>query len=348
MEATAYLERVKTESPSLRQEVWICLVGQHPWTTKLQETLNQSGRSDLRAFVLPLDRRCFLGLKQALSADIFIRVGFRPGAPTWRGRVFDAAWSMLRLLNPDAVRVFYWVGTDVLNTIQDFKTGTLRQRSYRQARKDHHLADATWLAEELLEVGIKALPKTITIPELQVGDVPPLPSHFSVLSYIPDRRYSFYGGNTIYEAARRLPDIRFDVVGGSGEWVPKPLPNLVFHGWQKDMKSFHRNATVLVRLVQHDGTGLTALEAMSFGRHVIYSHPLPHCIRVGWGETNALVEKVTELFALHQSGMLHLNTSGSAYVQKNFNHQACTEDLISYLLEVSAGQRVRRPRLNGQ
>ncbi len=302
----------------------------------------------MRAFVLPLNRRGALCLKQVRSADIFLRVGFRPGAPTWRGRVFDAVWSMLRMLNPEAVRVFYWLGTDVLNTTQDFKAGRLRRRPYARATKDHHLADATWLVEELTEVGIKALPKTITIPELLVGDTPHLPSRFSVLSYIPDRRHSFYGGNCIYEAARRLPDIRFDIVGGSGAWVSKPLPNLVFHGWQQDMKVFHRNATVLVRLVQHDGTGLTALEALSFGRHVIYSHPLPHSIRVAWGDTDALVAKVSELFALHQLGLLRPNTSGSAYVQKNFNHQACTQDLISYLLQLSEGQRARGSPLNGQ
>jgi hypothetical protein len=339
---------VKTESSSLRRPVSICLVGQHPWTTKLKEALNQSGRSELRAFVLPLNRRGPLYLKQVVSTDIFIRVGFRPGAPTRRGRVFDGVWSILRMLNPDAVRVFYWVGTDVLNTTQDFKAGTLRRRPYGQARKDHHLADATWLVEELQEVGIRALPKTITIPELLVGDIPPLPSEFSVLSYVPDKRHSFYGGNCIYEAARRLPDIRFDVVGGSGGWVSKPLANLVFHGWQQDMKKFHRNASVLVRLVEHDGTGLTALEALSLGRHVIYSHPLPHSIRIGWSDTEALVEKVSELFRQHQLGLLRPNTSGSAYVQKNFDHRVCTEDLISYLLQLSASQPARRPRLNGK
>jgi hypothetical protein len=348
MEAPAYMERVKAQSPNLCRAVSICLVGQHPWTMKLKQTLNQSGRSDLRAFVLPLNQAAPLCFAQVRSADVFMRVGFRPGARTWRGRAFDATWSILRMLNPDAVRVFYWVGTDVLNTTQDFKAGTLRKRSYALARKDHHLADATWLVEELLKVGIEALPKTITIPELQGGDTPDLPSVFSVLSYIPDTRHRFYGGNSIYEAARRLPDIRFDVVGGSGTWVSEPMPNLVFHGWQRDMKKFHRNATVLVRLVQHDGTGLTALEALSFGRHVIYSHPLPYCIRVGWGDTDALVEQLTKLFHLHQSNLLRPNTSGSAYVQKNFNHQMCTEDLISYLLELAAGQRTRRHRLNGQ
>jgi hypothetical protein len=347
METTAILERVKPEPPNSRRAVSVCLVGQHPWTTKLKESLNQSGRSDVHAFVLPLSRQGPLFLEQVRSADIFVRVGFRPGAPTWRGRVFDAVWTMLRRLNPHAARVFYWVGTDVLNTTQDLKAGTLRQGSYAQARKDHHLADATWLVDELEKIGIKALPKTITIPELQGGDIPDLPSVFSVLSYVPDTRHIFYGGNTIYQAARRLPEIRFDIVGGSGVWVSKPLPNVVFHGWQRDMKSFHRNATVLVRLVRHDGTGLTALEALGLGRHVIYSHPLPHCIRVGWGDAGALVEKLTELFSLHQSGLLRPNIPGSAYVQENFNHQICTEDLISYLLQLSADRQTRRQRVNG-
>lgn len=342
MEITAIRDRVITNTPASRDPLSICLIGQRYWVSKLEENLNQFGRSHLRVFGLPLNSRLLRDLQRPLAADIIVSVGFRPGARTWRGRAFDALWSTLRLLNPGAVRVFYWLGTDVLNTTKDFKSGKLRQRSYAKAKRDYHLADATWLVEELQRVDIEALPKTITIPELTVGETPDLPAVFSVLTYVPDRRYRFYGGESIYDAARKLPDIRFDVVGGSGGWVSKPLPNLVFHGWQSDMTSFHRNATVLVRLVQHDGTGLTAVEGLSLARHVIYSHPLPCTIPVAWGDTDALIKVLSGLLDLHHQGLLRPNTAGSKYVRENFNHQDRMVDLISYFLDISSKARNRR------
>jgi hypothetical protein len=347
MEIAAIRERLIRDSSTLHGAVSICLLGQRHWIAKLEENVNQFGQSHLRAFTLPLNSQFFRHLQQMRSADIIVRVGFRPGARTLRGRAFDALWSTLRFLNPDAVRVFYWLGTDVLNTTEDLKAGKLRQRCYARAKKDHHLADATWLAEELQKIEIEALPKTITLPEIVMGDTPDLPSEFSVLTYVPDSRYRFYGGDAIYEAARNFPHIRFDIVGGSGLWVSKALSNLVCHGWQSDMTRFYRNATVVVRLMQHDGTGLTAVEGLSLGRHVIYSHPLPYTLRVAWGDTDALTNTLGGLLDLHQRGLLRPNAAGRAYAQENFNHHARMQDLISYFLEIAGNRRNRRPQLNG-
>ena len=345
METTAIRERLTTGISGSRGTVSVCLLGQRYWVGKLEENLNQFGSSRLHAFALPLNSRFFKDWQRALSADLIVRLGFRPGARTLRGRAFDALWSTLHLLNPKAVGVFYWLGTDVLNTTEDLSAGKLRQRCYAKAKKDYHLADATWLAEELQKIGIEALPKTVTLPQLAAGDTPDLPAAFSVLTYIPDGRYRFYGGDCLYEAARNLPDIRFDVLGGLGAWVSKPLANLVFHGWQSDMSSFYRKATVVVRLVQHDGTGLTAVEGLSLGRHVIYSHPLPYTLRVAWEDSGALIATLNGLLDLHKQGLLRLNTAGRAYAEENFNHQGRMEDLISYFLEIAAN---RRPKLNGR
>jgi glycosyltransferase involved in cell wall biosynthesis len=345
METTAIRERLTTDTSGSRGTVSVCLLGQRYWVGKLEENLNQFGRSRLRAFAPPLNARFFRDLRKSLSADLIVRIGFRPGARTLRGRAFDALWSTLRLLNPNATRVFYWLGTDVLHTTEDLSAGKLRQRYYAKAKQEYHLADATWLAEELQEIGIDALPKTVTLPQIAAGDTPDLPAEFSVLAYIPDGRYRFYGGDCIYEAARNLPDIRFDVVGGLGAWVSKPLANLVFHGWQSDMSSFYRKATVVVRLMKHDGTGLTAVEGLTLGRHVIYSHPLPNTLRVAWGDSDALIETLSGLLDLHKRGLLRLNTAGRAYAEENFNHHRRMEDLISYFLKIAGN---RRPKLNGR
>lgn len=324
-------------------------MGQPYWAAKLEKSLNEHANSRLQAFQLPLHpRRFWEGLSQAVSADLIVRMGFRPGTRTIRGCAFDTLWGILRLLNRHAIGAFYWLGTDVLQTTEDLKSGNLRLRCYARAKNDFHLADATWLAEELKQIGIDALPITVTLPPLSDGEPPDLPAEFSVLTYIPDARHQFYGGDSIYRAAQRLPNIRFDVVGGLGTWVQAPLPNLIFQGWQSDMEPFYRSSTVLVRLVQHDGTGLTAVEALSLGRHVIYSHPLPYTVRVSWGDSDALIEALTELWNLHKRGLLRPNTPGRAYVEENFNHHGCMEDLISYFLEITANRRNRRAELNGR
>lgn len=320
----------------------VCLIGQPYWAAKLEESLTAFGGTRLNVFQLPLESWRFFGsLRKALTADIFLSTGFRPGAATMRGFAFDILWTLLRLCNRRAAGVFYWLGTDVLNTTRDFQAGKLRGWCFRRAKKDFHVADAPWLAEELGEMGIKAVSKTLTLPPLISGHPPELPDRFSVLTYIPDFRSRFYGGECIYEAARRLPEIRFDVVGGLGDWVPQHLDNLVFHGWQTDMHRFYCDATVLVRLVEHDGTGLTAIEALSLGRHVIYSLPLPHTIPVACGDGDGLVKTLSSLFRLHQHGVLHLNTAGRTYIEENFDHDRCMEDLISYLL-IAAGDKPGR------
>ena len=351
METTTIRECLRAQpcalSGAARRPVSICLLGQPYWASKLEENLNKAGESRLSAFRLPLNSpQFFKEFGKALSADLIVRVGFRPGARTVRGRAFDTLWATMRLLNPRAVGVFYWLGTDVLRTTEDRIAGKLRERCYAQAKKDYHLADAPWLAEELGKLEIKALPKTVTLPRMVAGDAPELPAEFSVLTYIPDNRHRFYGGECIYQAAKRLPEIRFDVVGGHGVWASESLPNVTFHGWQSEMERFYRKATVLLRLVQHDGTGLTAVEGLRLGRHVIYTLPLLHTLRVAWGDTDSLVETLSKLLDLHKRGLLRLNTAGRAYAEENFDHQRRMEDLISFFLEIAANERKRRPMRN--
>jgi hypothetical protein len=347
METTTIRDRVtahhRDASAAPAKPVSVCLLGQPYWAGKLEESLNRFGGSRLSAFELPLNSwRCFGNLRKAVTADLIVSMGFRPGARTLRGRAFDAVWAALHLFNRRAARVFYWLGTDVLNTTKDLQAGKLRRRPFAKAQRDHHLADAPWLAEELGAIGISALPRTLTLPPLAFGPTPELPAEFSVLTYIPDFRHRFYAGDCIYQAARRLPEIRFNVVGGLGTWVTEPLPNLVFHGWQSDMQRFHHNATVLVRLVEHDGTGLTAIEGLSAGRHVIYSHPLPHTIPVAWGDSDALVDALRDLFALHQRASLRLNTAGRAYIKEHFDYDQCMEALMSYFLEIAPRRQGRK------
>ena len=149
---------------------------------------------------------------------IVIRAGFRVGSTTPRGRFFDMYWSLLRWATPRAARCHYWLGTDVLNTVEEFEAGTIRRGALASSRDDLHLADAQWLADELGDRGppgdrrarAPAVPDSRHDPAA-AGPVPASPTYLSA------DRFEFYGGDAILEVARRMPDVRFDVVGRSDD-----------------------------------------------------------------------------------------------------------------------------------
>ncbi len=115
-----------------------------------------------------------------------------------------------------------------------------------------------WFVDDLRETGICAV-DCLFPGELPESDAESLrfTGGFRVLSYIPDKNPEFYGGHAIYQAANALPEVRFDIVGGAGNWVDKALPNMKFHGWQEDLRPFYLNAQVVARLVPHDAVGGT-------------------------------------------------------------------------------------------
>lgn len=298
----------------------------------LTRLMNQYGRGKVHATVIPLHwSRPFSQIRDYLRADILVRVGFRPGAATIRGLAFDAFWYLARILNPRARVVYYWIGTDVLNAIEDSKNGNLVRLFFNRALKDYHIAGAPWFVRELTSIGVKATYVCFpsSLPELR--SPPPLPETFTILSYVPDQRYEFFGGRTIYAAAQRLPNVQFNIVGGQGEWVPKDLPNLKFHGWQRNMDRFYADASVIVRIVPHDAIGGTVREGLAFARHVIYTYPLPFVRVIEFGVLENLTEAIEGYFRLHQKGELKPNLEGRAYVIKNFDARDATQSLIDAL-----------------
>ena len=308
----------------------LVILGQPFWGLRVRDILNARAGEVEAEFLSPRQLLGRKGLRTALAAQLFLRVGYRPGAPTWRGRAFDALWALLGLLNPRAKGVHYWIGTDVLNTLEDHRAGRLRTGPMLRARRDLHWADAPWLVEELALVQIAA--HFIAVPVPLEGVLPPerLPSPFTVLTYVPDSRAEFYDGPSIYEAARRLPEIRFEVIGGSGTWVEHPLPNLAFFGWQ-EIRPFLARAAVLVRLVRHDGLGGTVREALEAGLHVIYSQPMPAVQVVGFQDPDGLVAALHGLHERFGTGELAPNIAGHRYVMETFDLQTSLDTYVADL-----------------
>jgi len=301
------------------------ILGQPFWSNRFAGIIARMPGGAEASFLSPREILTGAGLASIRQADVFLRMGYRPGAPTWRGRAFDALWAGLRLLNPRARCVHYWIGTDVLNTLEDHRAGRLRRGPIRSARADLHWADAPWLVEELAEVGIPSTYIALPVPLEDVAVPERLPEPFTVLTYLPDGRAEFYDGPSILEAARALPDVRFEVIGGTGTWAVAPPANLTFHGWQMDVRPFLERASVVVRLVYHDGMGGTVREALQAGRHVLYSHPMPWVHRVPFQDPAALTAALAELRDRFHQGDLAPNREGHDYVQATFDLEACLQ-----------------------
>ena len=307
----------------------VAVFGQPFWAKRLVERFNLYGKGSVRSAAVCLPHMTPRNIIDIRTADVLIRVGYRPGAATWRGSGFDALWSVVRAINLRARIFYFWIGTDVLNAVRDFRAERGLRR-LEKTKRDNHLAGAPWLTEELREIGIEA--RTTYFPGICVRySGAELPQRFSVLTYIPDLRFRFYGGPLIYDCAEALPTINFNVIGGKGDWVRNKLPNLQFWGWQPDLGPFYRNSVVVMRMVEHDALGGTVIEGLAASRHIIYSQFCPFTQHVRFGDTTGALSALNGFFTSHSHGQLQPNLAGQEYACTNFDSERLTQTLIESL-----------------
>jgi glycosyltransferase involved in cell wall biosynthesis len=229
-------------------------------------------------------------------------------------------------------RVMHWVGSDIEAA-----------RSNESIRRAVELSDAThlteidWTAKELAEMGFRS--QIAPLPARHGGDgVKPLPDRFTILLYIPESRPEFYGA-PMYE--RLLADLaeeapRVFVVGGAKFTAPRSVEVINF-GWRSDLRPIYEQSTVLIRQTCHDGLALMVLEALLFGRYVIWPKPFPDVIQAcGYDE---LVAAVCDLLRLHKSGDLRAQYTAAERVRSRYSAEHCVEDL---LLVFETARRKRR------
>jgi hypothetical protein len=303
----------------------VVVLGQPFWGQRIADVLTSANLDAV--FVGSRGYARLLAVPPAREPDVLIRAGFRMGANTPRGRLFDAWWRLLRVRLRRSAACYYWLGTDVFNLLEDARAGHLRAAAVRAARDDLHLAVAPWLVEELETVGLHAtlagFPESHRVPDT----LAPLPEAFSVLTYVPDARFAFYGGPIVLAAARRLPGVRFEIVGGTGEGVAAPPANVRWRGWVADMASVYDAATVVVRVPRHDGLGSTVVEGLMHARHVVYTYDVPFTTRVDPESPDALAAALDSLEGRHRRGELVLNTAGRDYAIEAFDQATLTARL---------------------
>jgi hypothetical protein len=235
---------------------------------------------------------------QALAETDVVLKSFGAYGPGYF-RLFAAAKALRKRT------ALFWIGTDVVHA-------TTSHRGWASAIQrvvDLNLAVTEELGGELGRIGARAEVVPI-VSDLTGIRVEPLPVSQAVLCYLPPVEHLFYGSEIVRDLARRLPDTPFLVVGGWQD--PAPPPNLECLGFVDDMAPIYGRTSVLLRMTPHDGLPKMLLEALAFGRHVIWSHPFPHCRHARSPE-----EALDGLRALRFQTAA--NIDGAAYVQKRYS-----------------------------
>jgi hypothetical protein len=191
----------------------------------------------------------------------------------------------------DVPLVRWWVGSDVL---------ALRDGRTRPHSRDErlHWAGSPGLARELASLGVPAR----VLPILPHWEPTPLPRSAEpvVLAYCRAGREALYRWADTCAIAARCPDVQFRVFRQAGEGLP---PNLTcIQDWvaHDQMRGEYARARAVLRLVEHDGTSLSILEALTFGRHALWSYPYPCC-----REVHAADEAVATLRAVLDADINH-------------------------------------------
>jgi hypothetical protein len=254
-------------------------------------------------------------IRDLMRADLL----FVWGARISMGRVLRAA----RTFKKKKV-VLFWCGSDVLRAQEEHADGALNPWVAQQI----HWAGAPWLAEEIQALGLPCEYVPITWVS-SVQEIPPLPENFSVLVYMPSVRLGkLYGLPRILEVARMLPDVSFELIGLIEGQITDPPPNLKIFGriQDNDMKEFYRRASIYWRPVSHDGLSFMSLEALSYGRYVVWSYPFPHCALA----KNAAQDKaeIERLYAIHQANEFRLNQPGIDLVSQDFSPERIKEEYL--------------------
>ncbi|MCU1442150.1 MAG: hypothetical protein JWQ59_300 [Cryobacterium sp.] len=315
------------------ERVRLAFVGQARWA---QQLANGTVAQGLDAHVVsaepPWNLLRLTSLRSLMGSDVVIRVGFRPGAKTTRGRLFDA---LLGVLSRGSLRVMYWIGTDVQRLVAEVEGGAASQRTRAMRRTHWHLAGSSRLKSELAAVGVDArlvdFPSFVSMP---VGRLPDMPSRFTALTYIPDFRSRFYGGDVILELARARPDIDFVVMGGDGTWAGDAPANVQFVGWVSDPAPLYSHSSCVLRLPEHDSVGATAAEALLYGRPLLYTESLPYAKLVD-RELTSVLAALDDLHRAHSKGELYPNVNASNWARQEFDPETRFARLANVLREMA-------------
>lgn len=247
-----------------------------------------------------------------LRSDVWYSIG-SPVTDRW-------VYLFARLLRKP--RVIHWVGSD----IEYFRN---TKGLHKQLRNTgiKHLTEVTWTADELRKLGLSS--DIVPLPLRHYsGSLKPLPERFTILLYLPKTRPDFYGKREYERMLRHFAssDMRVFVVGGGRLNAPEGVEvhNL---GWRDDLRAIFEDVTVLIRLTPRDGLSLMVLEALSFGRYVMWSKPFPYSTQIG--SRNDLIDAVEALLERHRAGTLVPQREAAEMIRSQYSSELAVDKILA-------------------
>lgn len=229
------------------------------------------------------------------------------GSPTVS---FHGVLTLIRLRIYGKKIIAHWIGADSWMAENLFFPRIFTKLFKNQISL--HVAIEKELLKRIEKIGINA---TIIhpLPVASHYEVEPLPSKKQVLVYAPDMNeyyWNRFNGELIKKIVKEFSDVHFIIVRNSGKHFDEP--NVECHEWIDDMKEIYQKTIVMIRISTHDGHPSVIREALSMGRHVIYSEKSPFCKKAtNFDELkNALKEILDEP---------KLNIEGSKFVNEEFS-----------------------------
>jgi hypothetical protein len=240
----------------------------------------------------------------------------------WAGRIDMGHFlRVARTLRVPKV-VTLWCGSDVLRAQRlAAATGT-----HPWIARHVHWAASPILAQEVRAIGLPCEYVQVSFVDV-IRKPKPLPKQFSVLVFLPrSDAAELYGWDRVVEVATALPTIRFTLVGlHEGQSVKAPT-NVTVQRWKPDITSAYEESAVLWRPVRHDaGISFMVLEALSHGRHVLYTYAMPGAVQVR--DSEQAIKQLESLRALHDSGCLRMNYEGMEIVEKTYTRDFVRREL---------------------
>ena len=207
--------------------------------------------------------------------------------------------------------LYHWIGTDVYRFIKDSYIKRQLKKYFILSPLVKNLVVWDNLKSELSQFNVKST----VLPLVKLGrkkDITPLPEKFSILTYVPFKRWEYYNGDMILKLAEKFPDIDFHLLAAEGKTVKSS--NVYTYGFVEDVTPFYKNNLILIRVTRHDGLAKMVLEALSYGRQVLWNMQFPHCIYV-----KNIDDCIIALNSLKKKE--ELNLAGKTYVEQNFNQE---------------------------
>ena len=250
--------------------------------------------------IFTLNKNILTNIKNLLRSDIIQIIS--SDLRGLNGILWIFLYILFKLLRKPTI--LYWIGTDVSvanKTILHICSNLITQ----------HIAQSSWLVEELKQIGITAT--QMTIPSPTPISITPLPNALTILTYLGMTVTSdFYGGQIIQKLINTLP-YKFLILG---QTKFNDLPNVTYLGTidMNLMDTIYKDVSVLLRLTKHDGLSHMVVESLSRGKYVIWSQKYPYCYY-----STDYISTVNYLNQL--ANVQDLNLEGINYIKNNLSQE---------------------------